>query len=274
MPEREIRLESLPWEIRRVIAIALWNLLLCLLRLEYSENSEKNLQKANELLKEHSIVLYVNHTTMLPDALLGLSMTLSGLTNAEHIFAPVKDKYYSPLGKNMRFTDRMVSVLLQFVKPLGATLFPIHTKTQTDSDSTQDLTEEQKTNKAFIAEMNEKLVKAGSVLGIAPEGTRAKDGRLKLAKNGIGYFEQSDPNGNIYYLPVGIVLNKFGKPKVEIGAPITLSELLRQNNLEMKNLSIDKKERAAFITNLLMQQLVELLPEEMHGVYAQDHKQN
>lgn len=68
-----------------------------------------------------------------------------------------------------------------------------------------------------------RVIKEGGVLGIFPEGTRSRDGKLKPAEPGVALIavKTSAP-----VVPVRIKGNYklFGKIEVSIGSPITFSE--------------------------------------------------
>lgn len=98
------------------------------------------------------------------------------------------------------------------------------------------------------------VVKCGDVLGIFPEGTRSKDGKLGRAKSGA-VVVASKTGGDI--VPVGI---KFGEKalwrrKVDViyGKPITNEEL---------NIKENAKSELKAASELLMSRISELLKKE------------
>ncbi len=106
----------------------------------------------------------------------------------------------------------------------------------------------------------------GNVFGIAPEGTRSKDGVMHEAKPGAAYLAS---RGGVPILPVGIInsdivfanARRLRRVTVElrIGEPYLLPDLGRRAR------SADLE---AF-TRLIMVHIAALLPERYHGAYRE-----
>jgi 1-acyl-sn-glycerol-3-phosphate acyltransferase len=110
-------------------------------------------------------------------------------------------------------------------------------------------------------------LKAGGVLGIAPEGTRSQTGELQEAKTGVAFLAD---RANVPVIPVGIS-----------GTQKALSELLHLRRPEirivfgepLKLQPIDRRKRAADLqrnSDEIMCRIAALLPSEYRGVY-QNH---
>ena len=110
-------------------------------------------------------------------------------------------------------------------------------------------------------------VKKGNLLGIAPEGTRSKNGQMLQAKNGVALLAEK---ARVPILPVGIwgtdsamqAIRSFRRPTVHItfGKTFMLPEIIRGDHEEMLNRNTDE----------IMCRIAALLPEQYRGFY-QDH---
>jgi 1-acyl-sn-glycerol-3-phosphate acyltransferase len=107
-------------------------------------------------------------------------------------------------------------------------------------------------------------LKAGGVLGIAPEGTRSQTGELQEAKTGVAYLADK---ANVPVVPVGIS-----------GTQTALSELLHLRRPEIRIVfgkplrlqPIDRRTRAADLkrnSDEIMCRIAALLPPEYRGAY-------
>jgi 1-acyl-sn-glycerol-3-phosphate acyltransferase len=111
------------------------------------------------------------------------------------------------------------------------------------------------------------VLKAGSPLIVAPEGTRRHQPGMQPAKPGIGYLALK---ANVPIVPVGVTgtetwipsWKQFKRPRLSliIGAPFTLpTEPITPAN---------RREKIAEYTTLIMTKIAQLLPLEYRGVYA------
>ena len=114
------------------------------------------------------------------------------------------------------------------------------------------------------------VLERGEVLGVAPEGTRARDARgLQKGKTGIAYLAA---RANVPIVPVGITgtesMNhdlprlRRSRLRVTIGQPIRLPESGRVRGPKLEE-----------YTDLVMRRIAELLPEAYRGVYTQETRQ-
>jgi 1-acyl-sn-glycerol-3-phosphate acyltransferase len=108
-------------------------------------------------------------------------------------------------------------------------------------------------------------IKSGGVLGIAPEGTRSRNGKLIQAKSGVALLAEK---AGVPIIPVGIhgsedtmfKLRHFRRPDVFaiFGKPFLLP-------------AIDRVDREASLlrnTDEIMCRIAALLPEKYHGFYS------
>jgi 1-acyl-sn-glycerol-3-phosphate acyltransferase len=108
-------------------------------------------------------------------------------------------------------------------------------------------------------------LKAGTVFGLAPEGSRSFTGQMMAAKDGAAYLAS---RANVPILPVGLVNNDvlFANVKrlrpttieVRIGQPFTLPDLGRR---------IRSSDLPA-LTHFIMVHVAAQLPARYHGYYA------
>jgi 1-acyl-sn-glycerol-3-phosphate acyltransferase len=109
------------------------------------------------------------------------------------------------------------------------------------------------------------LKKEGEVLGLAPEGTRAREtSALQKAKTGIAYLAT---RADVPIVPIGIAGTEKVKKnlprlrrtdiRVAIGQPFRLPESGHVRGKKLEE-----------YTDLIMRRIAELLPEEYRGVYA------
>jgi 1-acyl-sn-glycerol-3-phosphate acyltransferase len=105
----------------------------------------------------------------------------------------------------------------------------------------------------------------GGVLGVAPEGTRARGPyALQEAKTGVAYLAA---RADVPILPVGVAgtenlkanLPKLRRTRIQVrvGEPIHLAQTGRLRSSELRA-----------YTDLIMARIAELLPEEYRGFYA------
>jgi 1-acyl-sn-glycerol-3-phosphate acyltransferase len=108
-------------------------------------------------------------------------------------------------------------------------------------------------------------IKSGGILGIAPEGTRSRNGKLIQAKNGVALIAEK---AGVPIIPVGIYgsedtmfkLRHFRRPNVYLN--FGKSFLLP---------SIDRVDREASLlrnTDEIMCRIAVMLPEKYHGFYS------
>lgn len=113
------------------------------------------------------------------------------------------------------------------------------------------------------------ILKDGKVLGIYPEGTRSRTGRLQTARSGVVLIAHES---KATLLPVGIYGTEklrgafwwLRRPKVtvNIGKPFSLPASTAERS----------KEALASLTTTIMNRVAELLPPDYRGVYGESHQ--
>jgi cytidylate kinase len=119
-----------------------------------------------------------------------------------------------------------------------------------------------------------RILDAGQVLAIFPEGTRSRDGALQQVREGAGMLALRS-GANV--LPVAVVdsdrlwprgrlLPKVGRTvTVRYGAPIDIKA-----EMETRGVPTRGREATEAATRLIMTRIAELLPPRQRGVYAED----
>lgn len=121
-----------------------------------------------------------------------------------------------------------------------------------------------------------RILEAGQILAIFPEGTRSRDGGLQQVREGVGMLAL---RSGAPVLPVAVIdsdlmwprgqlLPRFGRHvTVRYGAPFTVIDLLPAPGPGEKR---DRRAETEAATRLVMTRIAELLPPRQRGVYASD----
>jgi 1-acyl-sn-glycerol-3-phosphate acyltransferase len=113
------------------------------------------------------------------------------------------------------------------------------------------------------------VLRSGGFLGVSPEGTRSKDGTLKMGKAGVAFLAKAAKSKNLLIVPVGVIgsygafknlFRKTTRVTVVIGEPFML------------NLAEGSKEKASsqlvgIVNKQIMPKIAELLTEDMRGEF-------
>jgi 1-acyl-sn-glycerol-3-phosphate acyltransferase len=243
-------------ELRQSLAAYACESLIDKLGLQMSEQSQANLVRLNEVLVTDPAVVYINHTSTM-DAPVAILMVLSQLPNSKQILGPVGMKHYDPK------RDLFGAAGLRSLKLLGIHPMPV---VQVDDEVDYGV-RQSKMIEGLKEQTKNALNEPGSLYGIAPEGTRNKDGILQRAKRGIGYLERY--SDRLYYTPTAIIYKNFSdQPQIAIGEPLQIGDIL-PTDLE---LPIDPKDRAQAIADIHMRRLAKLIPAKLRGFYAEEQQ--
>ena len=121
-----------------------------------------------------------------------------------------------------------------------------------------------------------RVLDAGQVLAVFPEGTRSRDGGLQQVREGVGMLAL---RSGAPVLPVAVIdsdlmwprgrlLPRFGRHvTVRYGMPFVASEELERASGGKK---LDRRQATEAATRLIMTRIAELLPPRQRGVYAAD----
>jgi 1-acyl-sn-glycerol-3-phosphate acyltransferase len=119
-----------------------------------------------------------------------------------------------------------------------------------------------------------RILEAGQVLAVFPEGTRSRDGALQEVREGVGMLAI---RSGALVLPVAVIdsdlmwprgrlLPRFGKRvTVRYGKPFVVAEELERSAPGVKR---DRRATTEAATRLIMARIAELLPPRQRGVYA------
>ena len=113
-----------------------------------------------------------------------------------------------------------------------------------------------------------RILEAGNVVVVFPEGTRSASGEMQPAKDGVAMLAR---RSNAQILPVGVIdtdrfwpkgkLPRLGKRvEMRVGEPFRLSDLLPPD--------LDRRAAKGAATELIMTRIAALLPPRQQGVYA------
>jgi len=113
-----------------------------------------------------------------------------------------------------------------------------------------------------------RILEAGNVVVVFPEGTRSPTGGLQSAKEGVAMLALKT---NARILPVGLIdTDRFwpkgaiprigGRVQMRVGEPFRLAETLPPG--------LDRRASKAAATELIMARIAELLPARQQGVYG------
>ena len=119
-----------------------------------------------------------------------------------------------------------------------------------------------------------RILEAGHVLAVFPEGTRSRDGALQEVREGVGMLAI---RSGAPVLPVAVIdsdlmwprgrlLPRFGKGvTVRYGKPFLVAEELERSAPGVKR---DRRATTEAATRLIMARIAELLPPRQRGIYG------
>jgi cytidylate kinase len=119
-----------------------------------------------------------------------------------------------------------------------------------------------------------RILDAGQILAVFPEGTRSRDGALQRVREGVGMLAM---RSGAVVLPVAVVdsdlmwprghlLPRFGKRvTVRYGTPLNVADALAASGDAPR----DRRAATEAATRLVMTRIAELLPPRQRGVYAE-----
>jgi 1-acyl-sn-glycerol-3-phosphate acyltransferase len=121
-----------------------------------------------------------------------------------------------------------------------------------------------------------RILEAGQVLAVFPEGTRSRDGALQQVREGVGMLavRSGAPVMPVAIIdsdvmwPRGHLLPRWGKRvTVRYGTPFKVAEVMDEPVPGAKR---DRRGATEAATRLIMTRIAELLPPRQRGVYASD----
>lgn len=123
-----------------------------------------------------------------------------------------------------------------------------------------------------------RILDAGQVLAVFPEGTRSRDGGLQQVREGVGLLAL---RSGAFVLPVAVIdsdilwprgrlLPRFGKRvTVRYGTPFSVADELAARGTPTKG-----RQATEAATRLVMTRIAELLPPRQRGIYAADVRED
>ena len=113
-----------------------------------------------------------------------------------------------------------------------------------------------------------RILEAGNVVVVFPEGTRSASGEMQAAKDGVAMLALKS---NALILPVGVIdTDRFwpkgklprlgGRVEMRVGEPFRLADILPQG--------LDRRAAKRAATDLIMRRIAVLVPARQRGVYG------
>jgi 1-acyl-sn-glycerol-3-phosphate acyltransferase len=113
-----------------------------------------------------------------------------------------------------------------------------------------------------------RILEAGNVVVVFPEGTRSASGEMQAAKDGVAMLALKS---NALILPVGVIdTDRFwpkgklprigGRVEMRVGEPFRLADILPQG--------LDRRAAKRAATDLIMRRIAALVPARQQGVYG------
>lgn len=234
-----------------------------LYNLQLSPETPRNIESLKRHLEMGSAVVYINHIS-LDDSLLVLAFLLKEVGRSiRQIGGPESKKHYD-------FREGLMSgLVMRLAGLLGVTLIPVVQHYDEGKYSEKEILG---SRLQFARTAKEILGKPGGILLIAPEGTRSPDGTLKQAQQGIGFVSKSSHKNDIpiFFVPIGVIPIPQGSINSGLNCNFVRSQAGRfeLNMGEPFQIDFIQNTTREGITDLLMQKLASLLPQETRGVYG------
>jgi hypothetical protein len=211
-----------------------------------------NLEIARRHLETGSVVALFNHFK--GDFFLWARFMKENLASLDNVTALVAMKYLDP---NRSPAAKALGIMFpEWEKSHGVRVLPIvQTYDRSNYPNADSI------NSKSIREALKRLRKQGSVIAIAPEGTRSKDGGLSEAEEGIELILKLSRS---LAVPLAAehtsdssrkLINS--KTRISVGRPFFIEEIEKE---QQKHPESKKKD-------LIMQRIAVLLPEENRGFY-------
>lgn len=225
-----------------------------------SDESVANLKRTNELLKDHSAVVYMNHVKK--EDVLVIPLLVTYLRNAKNLMGPAGLKHFD------YDRDKEAARFYAFLRHLHILTLPVLQKSDTEKERYSPEEIALISNQLRVLS-EEAMGTAGNVYGITPEETRNRSNNLQVARTGIGRMEQYHEPTDTIYVPMALLYPPLTKKTiVNIGEPKFLPEILDLNKLPGRETLEESKKRAKMITTAHMYRLAALLPPENQGYYS------
>ena len=225
-------------------------------------------------------VLYFNHIASDDPLIIAYLLTTYLDNRLANVIYTVSEEYTKLRGKKPHYIFGVkLAEIVHFSMP--RIVQPYRLRDEAINDVQRKKLEKQsfKLARQFARLLTEKLHLGATVI-IAPESHRSEDGSLLPAEKGLGFMvNKIAERTRGLFLPIGLSFNDEHNrglnynpfhPRninVNIGSPLSYDEILcMTQQLTEKNENL----RSSDFSHLLMLQLLNLLPESMHGFYSQE----
>lgn len=234
------------------------------IKMEISPESLEQLQKIDEYLKQGSIIVYANHTSML-DAILGIPVGISHLPHLRKAMYLLAEKYAIP--NRRKKSSFAIAPLTQLVNALGVVVVPVPQKLSEQVNEKKKLKGKKRLEK--YGNNRDKIMKSpGTAIGFTPEATRGETIEMTQFKDGIVRTALLYPDA--LCCPMGLVPKGGNTFELVVGEPKLASQMtesiVEQIALESNPLVV--KQLLQECADLFGCEVAPLLPENMRGMYA------
>ncbi len=265
--ERETR--SIPEIIQSGLRLGVAKLILDILAkyeitMDISPESLENLQKIDNYLKQGSVIIYANHTSML-DAFLGIPVGISHLPHLRKAMYLLAEKYAIP--NRRKKSSYAIAPLTQIVNTLGVVVVPVPQRLSEQVDEKKKMKGKKQLQK-FVEKRDKIMNSAGTAIGFTPEATRDETIEMTQFKDGIVKTALLYPDA--LCCPMGLVPKGGNTFELVVGEP-KLASQMTESIVDRIALETDP----ALVKQLLQEcadqfgyEVAPLLPENMRGVYS------
>jgi len=212
-----------------------------------------NLSSLADHLRSGVAIVYFNHV-FLADAPIVVSLLLEELQDRLRVIAAPSSRWHYDVRRSPAH-----AVILRIGRALGVHLFPVVQHYDRASYTSQ---EHFRLMKELIGGTKKLLSQPGTVVLIAPEGTRAAHSALQEAQMGIVHLARHNPD--VWLMPVGVVPQEAISRGLNFGIQL---QLRFGNTFQLSRDMLTRGEQSS-AARYVMHRLAELLPERMRGVYG------
>lgn len=264
---RETR--SIPEKIQSSLRLGVAKIVLDILAkyeftMDISPESLEQLKKIDEYLKQGSIIVYANHTTML-DAILGIPVGISHLPHLRKAMYLLAEKYAIP--NRRKKSSYAIAPLTQLVNALGVVVVPVPQRLSEQMDEKKKIQGKKRLEK-YGNKRNKIMNRPGTAIGFTPEATRGETIEMTQFKDGIVKTALLFPD--TLCCPMGLVPKGSNTFELVVGEP-KLASQMTESIVDRIALETDP----ALVKQLLQEcadqfgyEVAPLLPENMRGVYG------
>jgi len=265
--ERETR--SIPEKIQSSLRLGVAKIVLDILAkyeftMDISPESLEQLKKIDEYLKQGSIIVYANHTTML-DAILGIPVGISHLPHLRRAMYLLAEKYAIP--NRRKKSSYAIAPLTQLVNALGVVVVPVPQRLSEQMDEKKKIQGKKRLEK-YGNKRNKIMNRPGTAIGFTPEATRGETIEMTQFKDGIVKTALLFPDA--LCCPMGLVPKGGNTFELVVGEPKLASQMTESiiDRIAMESDPLVVKQLLQECADLFGFEVAPLLPGNMRGVYG------